>query len=468
MGTSNRRPYLGSTSLTQALLDECQDNLEQRLEMIAEIELPDSSIIYASDRNKYVDDRFYEALCTFPVIGRTIGDWLSPELQFSNLSITINNTDGRFNPYLPGGASYNGFIGRDVVVKVGLGESSATYQTIFDGKVTDVAGFGRNKESFTLINRNRFDAANVEFPQTVLTDTGYPDIETDKIGQGAPVIYGDWTVNLDAKKPGVKGIAANGANAGVLAGTSQLTVFISDIDIFLVMTNGVTVVRSDKTATFNSADIILGSGNRTINIKQAGSGGTTLLDVDPYVYQAGDEFYIKVKGIYLNPLSDDNIVAQSLDILKRFPGFVPGDFDLSNWYSYMSKSSPAESAIINFKSRIWQQESTGVMSYVSSLLEQVRIEPFIDRGGKFKLSSLHFDDVATKYAAFTFKVRNWDCKVDTFQLNVDELNNWNRAKADYDRSPETGEARLSTSIFRNSAAVTQAGKDISKRRWRKN
>ena len=199
MGTSNRRPYLGSTSLTQALLDECQDNLEQRLEMIAEIELPDSSIIYASDRNKYVDDRFYEALCTFPVIGRTIGDWLSPELQFSNLSITINNTDGRFNPYLPGGASYNGFIGRDVVVKVGLGESSATYQTIFDGKVTDVAGFGRNKESFTLINRNRFDAANVEFPQTVLTDTGYPDIETDKIGQGAPVIYVDWTVNLDAK-----------------------------------------------------------------------------------------------------------------------------------------------------------------------------------------------------------------------------------------------------------------------------
>lgn len=428
--------------------------------MIVDITLPDSTVIRASDRNKYVGNNFYEALCTFPEITRTVGEWLSGELQFSTLTIGINNTDKRFNAYLPGGANYNGFIGRDVVVSLGIGEAAGTYTEIFKGKVTDIGGFSRDMARFTLVARNEFDKVNVTFPRTVLTDAGYPDIEDDKIGLGAPVIYGDWTVNLDPKKPGVPVFPANGANAGVLAGTTHLLVFVSDEAISSITTSGVTVVRGDLMATFNSADIIVGALNRTFQVKQGGSGGVTLLDGNPYIYEAGDQFYAKVKGIDLGTY-DDNIVSQAKDLLTRFGNLVSGDFD-SNWDTYRDKATPSESAIFNFKSRIWQQESISVMAYVTSMLEQVRLEPFVDRNRKFKLLSLHFDDFATKYAAATFKVKNWDCKRDTFSPSVDEQNNWNRVKADYDRRPDGGEARVSTPIFKNAAAITQAGKDISK------
>jgi len=44
--------------------------------MIVEIETPIGTI-YASDRNKYAGSTFYEALLNFPIIRRTVGEWLS-------------------------------------------------------------------------------------------------------------------------------------------------------------------------------------------------------------------------------------------------------------------------------------------------------------------------------------------------------------------------------------------------------
>ena len=61
MSGKDRRRYLTETVLDQEFLDWSQDNLENRLEMIVDIDSP-SGMIHASDRNKYVGDTFYEAL----------------------------------------------------------------------------------------------------------------------------------------------------------------------------------------------------------------------------------------------------------------------------------------------------------------------------------------------------------------------------------------------------------------------
>ena len=100
MSTSNRREYLTATALNQGVLDRCQDNLDNGVEMVVEVETP-TGTIYASDRNKYVGTRFYEALTEFPVIKRSLGDWLSPEIEFSNLTVGVSNVDGRFNQFVP-------------------------------------------------------------------------------------------------------------------------------------------------------------------------------------------------------------------------------------------------------------------------------------------------------------------------------------------------------------------------------
>src|SRR4051812_20367629 len=125
MSSSDRFPYLTSMILNQTVLDNCHDNLTNQLELIVDIEKP-TGIIHASDRNKYVGSTFYEALLTFPVIKRTLGEWLATQLEFSTLELKLSNVDGRFNSLLPGGANFVTWIGNSVVVKLGLRDVAST------------------------------------------------------------------------------------------------------------------------------------------------------------------------------------------------------------------------------------------------------------------------------------------------------------------------------------------------------
>jgi len=106
--TKDRRPYLTATALTQGFLNEAADNLVNQLELIVEITVPTgpdtpSGLIRASDRNKYVGGNFYEARLVFPIIHRTMGDWLSNVLEFSTIDIEINNFYCKYNSILPSG-----------------------------------------------------------------------------------------------------------------------------------------------------------------------------------------------------------------------------------------------------------------------------------------------------------------------------------------------------------------------------
>ena len=548
MSSKDRRSYLTATVLDQALLDACHDNLECRIEMVVEIETP-TGTIYASDRNKYVGGTFYEALLNFPTISRTVGEWLSNAIQFSTLTLELANADGRFNNFLPSGADFGGWVGRDVTVKLGLAELSASYQTIFKGKVTDIGGFKRTTKSIIVVARDNYDRLNVTFPSVAMSEAAYPKIEVANIGKILPVIYGDWTTDTDPDPAAIPAFAVNGndpfvmfkeidvfipepatpctlqrvnhdlddddiiqlTTSGTLPGgfatgttyyvvnstadTFQLSLTlagaaintsgagsgshkfvadpsaayeniqyrISDNDLVSFDTTNVWLKRNDVWSLAPAADITnVGAGNKTFELIQntanlwvtPADGGTAIA----YTWESGDSLWVRCQGKDVSTY-DDNIVAQARDILITYGGLSGGDFN-SNWDTYRDKSSPAESAIANFVSRVWIQEPKPVIEYALSMLEQVRLEAFIDRDLKLKINALHFEDWD---ATPTYSVKNWDVERGSFKASIDERNNFNRGQGFFNYLPTVKENAFKTGIYKNSAAITQTGKKISKR-----
>ena len=534
MSTKNRREYLTATSLTQTLLDNCQDNLECKLEMIVEIETP-TGIIYASDRNKYVGTKFYEALLNFPVITRTVGEWLSNELTFSTLTLELSNADERFNNFLPGGANYNGWMGKAVTVKLGLAEQASTYTTIFSGHITDIGGFKRGIKSITIIARDDYEKINISFPNTTFSDVTYSKIGNDILGKTIPIIYGDWTrdtepspagipcfvvngndpfltykeINIDTNSPAspcvfthlnhgldnndIVQLTTNGTLPAPFAVATNYYVVNKTIDTFQLSTvmagaavntttagtgshrfiasnaasrENIKLVVSSNVNTFFDSDnvylkrndqywlipttelINLNADKNYFEVKQ----NTAVLWVNSlaYLYEQGDIFLVKVKGKDLGAY-DDNPVWQVRDLLLTYGGLVSGDFH-SNWATFRDATTA--------KSRIYVAESQSVLTYALSVLEQILLEAFIDRSLKLKINSLRFSDWVS---APTHTLKNWDIESGSLQTSVDERNNFNRAQAAYAYLPEKNENAYLTSVYKNTASITQVGKAISKK-----
>jgi hypothetical protein len=456
MSSIDRRPYLSAAILDQALLDACHDNAEIRLEMIVDIETPDG-MIHASDRNKYVGSTFYEALCQFPVINRTMGEWLSNELQFSTLTLELSNVDGRFNKYLPGGADYGGWIGKSVQVKLGLAEAAGTYQTIFKGKITDIGGFKRSVKSITIIARDDYDTLSVNFPPLTLSAEEYEDAEETVSGTTIPVILGDWTVSLDPDPAVVPGIVANGADPDVYGGVrNDLLVVVAAND--LASLDSIRLKRGDEYFLVPSGERTIGTGNKSFQLNQ---NGTTWVGGVAYLFEPGDEFFVTCVGPTLGGYGD-NIVAQARWLLEEYGDLSAGDFD-SSWVTYRDKATPAQSNIAGIKSRVWIDDPQPLINYVLSMLEQVRLEAFINQDQKIEIASLHFEDFDDRLGLDPHVIRNWDVIRGTFEPQLDERNNFNRAQGVFDFRPDRGENARTTLIMKNTAAIHQMGKEISKK-----
>jgi len=455
MSGKDRRLYLSATVLDQDFLDWCHDNMETQLEMVVEIETP-TGTIYASDRNKYVGSTWYEALVTFPTINRTIGEWLAPDIQFSSLTIALNNPTGRFNNFLPGGVNYDAFIGRSLVVKLGLAEQSATYFPIFSGKITDIAGVSRQIMSLTFIARDKKDDLLVTFPNINFNTTDYPNIEDGVLGKAIPVIYGDYTVNLAPDDAVIPCLVVNGNDPNVKGGTRtniQLVISVNANRVF--DDTNVYLFKSDVYYLVTPADVGLVSVNK--NAFQIQQNAGTWFDGAQYEYTQGDRFVCRMKGKDLGAYSE-NPVWQARDLLMTYGGLISGDFD-ANWVTYRDKASPAQSAISTIKSRIWEDDPKPLITYVLSILEQVRIEAFIDMDLQIKLSSLHFEDWIVSP---THTITNFDVGEGSLETKIDEKNNINRIKGVFDLHPIRSELANTTATFRNDASIAQIQKTISK------
>lgn len=419
-----------------------------------------------SDQNLYVGSTFYEARLVFPVIGRTIGELLSPSLEFSTLQIEINNADEKFNPLMPAGDDYSSWIGRQVIVKIGLRDVAATYKEIFRGSVSSEGGFQRTLKSFILIARNEFERLNdVQLPLTIFTKAGYPNLDEDKVNVLVPIIYGDWTVNVEPDMASIPAFIVNGADPNVTGEGSPHSTnaqfVISDNDLALFDTSQVYIKRSSVVQVFTAADVVnVGAGNKSFELRQASTvpAGVTIVDGSPFIFERGDEIYVKVKGKNLGAYSD-NIVSIGRDILETYAFVTAGEFH-SSWDSYRDKAAPAQSAISTFKARAWINESVGALDFVLSLLEQVRLELFVNRDRELKITSLHFEDFV---ASPTFKIKNWDIEDNTFKPSTDQRINFNRAQGVFNFLPNRNENYQSTKIMRNEDAVGAIGRDISKK-----
>jgi hypothetical protein len=528
MSGIDRRLYLSSTVLDQDFLDWCADNLENRLEMICDIVLPNGDIMRVSDRNKYYGSNFYEARAVFPIINRTVGEWLSPDLQFSTFTIEVSNADSRYNAYLPGGEHFGSWIGNQVTVKIGLGESTSTYFTVFSGKVTETGGMSRSVKSITVTARDDYDLLNVDFPKTVFKYADFPKIQDDVAGVTKPIIYGDYTTSTEPSPAIVPAFIVNGANPqldlksrdissvtatspGVFTSKRHLldigdkiqfettdtlpTPLVDSTDYwvvsvtendFLVSTsfggsplnltdvgvgdhsficvenvpiqcvvaendlislNEVWIERQGEYHLVPSSYVTIGSGNKSFTLNQDISA--TWFEGGAYQYTQTDKIYVKCKGKNLGA-NTDNLVAQAKDILQTFTSFTGFN---ANWSTFITSMS-------SVKSRVWVNSPRSSIQYALSLLEQVKLEAYIDKDGTLKINSLNFSDWE---ATPDYTIYNWDIVKNTFKPQIDERNNFNRAKASFDFHPDKEELAKETKVFKNQASIDQVGKTISKK-----
>lgn len=468
MSSSDRKPYLTATVLDQDLLDDCADNLTCQLEMICTIEVPaaagfPNNLLYLSDRNKYVGDDYYEARLKFPVIRRTVGELLTPTVEFSSVRLEINNADGAFNSILPGGSAFDSMISREVTIRLGLSDKANTYKTIFKGFISDIGGFGRSVSSFFIIARDQFDKLRAKFPSTTFTSTAYPNIQDSVNGSIIPYIFGDWTQAplRDGSNASVPGFVVNGADASVLAGNTNVQVVISENTNVSFDNTHVVLERSDTFYVFDTGDITAISGNNnSFEIKQIGTGGTSTIDGASFTYADSDKIYVKVQGqeVVAGNVYDNNAVEIARYILTNFGGASPSDFD-TTWDVYRGKSSPAESNILGFSVRAHYQDQVEALDTALSILEQVRLEAFINADQKISLNALHFDEFD---ANPSFIVRDWDLERNSFKPALDVRINVNRMKGFFNFLPDVGDNANETNFFKNQASITQVGKTIAK------
>jgi hypothetical protein len=225
-------------------------------------------------------------------------------------------------------------------------------------------------------------------------------------------------------------------------------------------TSEVYLVRGENFYLFDSADVVnVNADKNEFELRQSATvpSGTTLIDGAAFEYKRGDKFFVKVKGKDLGSY-DDNLVSQAKDILLSFGGLQSSDFDTS-WDTYRDKAAPAQSAISTIKSRVWIQQPVGALSYALSMLEQVRLEAFINRDLKMKIASVHFEDFQ---ANPSFTLRNWDVERGTMQPRLDQRNNFNRSKGVFNFLPNRNENLSATVVYKNQAAIDQVQKEISK------
>lgn len=463
MSTSDRRPYETATVLDQELLDNSHDNLACDLRMVAEIDGPNGTI-RLSDRNTYKGDLFYPALVTFPIIERTVGEWLSPQIEFSLLDLNnINNVDGRFNNILPQGADYDGWIGRSVRILIGLRDVESTYFTIFTGFVAPIKGFTRSVQSFGINARDRLDKINnAKFPNNVFKEVDFPTIENNYLGKQKGVIYGRWDEEqfLNKVTASIPATPVNGLDPNVKGGTrNNVKYVISETANTSFDATNVWVKRGDKFFQFVAADIIpTGVDNNTFEINQL---GVSLIDGALWEFSSADNIFVRVVGKELGGGTyTNNAVEICRDILKTYAGAVDADFD-ATWDYFRDKAAPAESAVSLIKARAYINSSQDAMQYVLSILEQVRLESFINKDLKLSVRSLHFDEFIAP-GAITHTIRATDVVEDSLQISLDERNNINKGRARYNFLPDLKENYFDTSFYLNQAAITQSGVEVSK------
>lgn len=462
--TIDRRVYLSNPTLNQDFLDQAQGNLENRLVFLATITHPDR-VVRVSSIDTYLDGFFYQNRAEFPQIKRTVGEFLESDIEFSEIEITVNNTDGEYNDILPGGVNYKSWINSGVVIQLGVGEDSNNYLTIFQGVVSSDGGFSRSTKGFTLKCRDRFEPLTAVFPTATFNQTEFPHISEDLGGRVKPYFIGDWTTEVNAGGS-IPGLVVNSLEPGILdpngdnsGFTTNVLVFLSDHDNFDL--GSVYLKRGEALILLDAADVIvLGSGQKLFAVRNRNSGSTTQVDGEAYAYAQGDQFLVRVKSQLKGGGSlFTNAVAIAKDILKTFGGISLADFSV-RWDQYQNKTTPAASAVANILARMYIDEEEPIISFANSLLGQVGLEIFIDKENNISLNPLHADEFESSPS---FIIRNDDVEEGSFKPIIDDRTNLNRLAGLFNRLPDIGESASQSAYYFNITNFNDTGVTFSER-----
>jgi hypothetical protein len=229
--TLNRRPWEASDAVfDDELLDASYPTIN--LNWLAEIYLDTDVVFRVSNRSFYVqdtngDNRYYDARVDKPPsVSVTVGQWLASSYEVSDMALSLNNRDGFFNPYLPGGDSFRQWAGARIIVKVGFGERYSNYFTLFEGQVTVKQGLTATRDTIEIRAYDKLDLDEVPLPPSSFSADTYPDIGEDGTGKAVPLVYGDWTENV----PESGAVSATCVNAGDDEAT-EYEFKVSDIEL---------------------------------------------------------------------------------------------------------------------------------------------------------------------------------------------------------------------------------------------
>lgn len=154
-------------------------------------------IFRVSNRNCYKYDRFgfgryYSSGATASEVETSMGELFEYEYNTSDYQFQIQNYQGQYNDYLPGGAKQVSFGGRYVQVWLGSGEEYIKNKLIFEGITHFNAGVSEENEVLTITAYHISFIYNEEISKNRYKNVLDKDFENKVI----PILYGDWTSNL--------------------------------------------------------------------------------------------------------------------------------------------------------------------------------------------------------------------------------------------------------------------------------
>lgn len=199
--SKNRSPWKrADAKFDDKLLDASYPVID--LQWYADITLAPGIVFRVSDRSFYIMDEsgfsnYYDARCDrAPQISSTVGEWLAPKFQISDLSMSINNRDGFYNDYLPLGDLYQQWTNATVEIWIGFGEKKSNYMLIFEGKVAVSQGLQTTRDTIELKVNDKLESDQIPLPPRSFSSDNFPDINDINAGKPVPLVYGDWSENV--------------------------------------------------------------------------------------------------------------------------------------------------------------------------------------------------------------------------------------------------------------------------------
>ena len=452
---NDRFPYKTSQEYTQPFLDQCYINTTTELRMVAEIETP-SGTLYVSDRNLYVGGRFYEARVKFPLIERKLDDWLSWRSEANTLELEVSNADGKFSHLLTGGAAFGLWVGKEIVVRVGLRDVEDSYRVVYRGYVSETGGLERRAFSFILLYEDALSKLKVELPRRTFQREQYPDLEGRYIGVNIPIFYGDWKNDMPnsavvGEPNQVVGVPAYVVNGLVSLPSAAVDVEVVVSDYYNYNIESEVFVERFGTLYKVHADDISEITTHGAKVKQ--NTGNTKIEEENYIYSEDDRFFLILQN---TEVLHDNPVSQCKYLMKTWCGYTDEDFDNTSWdyFSGLFEVGGTRESL----SRIAIYEPVSADRYCSVLLGQVQLQMFIDSKGKINLFSTDFEDF--KNQIDTTSIKQADIVKNSLAVRLRDNNSFNRCRASFAYNPRRRENHLYTAHWKNTVSIAAIGREI--------